>query len=102
MTTFHLPTDVQMAMDLYQRLVGNGSSLKAFDDVLNWAYNHSLIGDNIPRRKPTLKQVSEAVYGKEFLKLSCPKQHRVQLCTGHVAEVTIFDIRTILVDLLCN
>ena len=49
-----------------------------------------------------LKQVSEAVNGKEFLKLSRPKQHRVQLCTGRVAEVTIFDIRTILVDLLCN
>ena len=102
MTTFHLPTDVQMVMDLYQRIVGNGGSLKTYDAVLEWAFNHSLIGDHIPRRKPMLKQVAEAVYGKEFLKIAHPKQRHVPLCTGRVAEVTIFDIRTILVDLLCN
>jgi hypothetical protein len=49
-----------------------------------------------------LKLVSEAVYGNEFLKIAHPKQRRVPLCTGRVAEVTLFDIRTILVDLLCN
>jgi hypothetical protein len=102
MSTFHLPTDVQMVMDLYQRIVGNGGSLKTYDAVLEWAFNHSLIGDHIPRRKPMLKLVSEAVYGNEFLKIAHPKQRRVPLCTGRVAEVTIFDIRTILVDLLCN
>jgi hypothetical protein len=70
MKTFHLPTDTKMVMDLYQRIVGNGGSLNTFDNVLDWAFNHSLIGDHIPRRKSMLKQVSEAVYGKEFLKLS--------------------------------
>jgi len=69
MKTFLLPTDVQIVMDLYQRLVGNGSSLNAFDDVLDWAIHHSLFGDHVPRRKPMIKQVSEAVYGKEFLRL---------------------------------
>jgi hypothetical protein len=76
MTTFHLPTGVQMVMDLYQRIVGNGGSLKTYDAVLDWAFNHSLIRDHIPRRKPMLKLVSEAVYGKEFLKISRPKQRR--------------------------
>ena len=50
-----------------------------------------------------IKQVSEAVYGKDYLRLHRPKQQRVRLCTGRVAEVTVFDIRTVLVDLLlCN
>jgi hypothetical protein len=102
MTKFHLPTDVQMVMDLYHRIVGNGGSLNTFDSVLDWATDHSLVGDHVPRRKPMLKQVSEALYGKELLKIVRPKQQRVPLCTGPVAEVTTFDIRTILVDLLCN
>ena len=102
-TKLHIPTNVQMVMDLCQRLfLGNYSNLKPFDDVLHWAFNHSLICDHVPRTKPMLKQVSKAVCGKEFLKLSRPKQHRAPLCMGHVAEVTIFDIRTILLDLLCN
>jgi hypothetical protein len=102
MATFHLPTDVQMVLDLYQRIVGNGGSLKTYDTVLDWATHHSLIGDHIPRCKAMLKQVSEAVYGKEFLTIASPKQQRVALCTGRVAEVTTFDIRTLLVQLLCN
>jgi hypothetical protein len=102
MKTFHLPADLQMVMDQYQRIVGNGSSLKTFDAVLDWATHHSLIGDHITRRKTMLRQVSEAVHGKEFLKIACPKQRRIPLCTGRVAEVTTFDICTILVDLLCN
>ena len=79
MATFHLPTDVQMVMDLYQRIVGNDGSLKTYDTVLDWATHHSLICDHIPRRKAMLKQASEAVYGKEFLKIARPKQHRVAL-----------------------
>jgi len=80
MTTFHLPNDVQMVMDLYQRLVNNGSSLNTFDGVLEWAIHHSLLGDHVPRRKPMIKQVSEAVYGKDYLRLHRPKQQRVRLC----------------------
>jgi hypothetical protein len=68
MITFHIPTDVQMVMDMYQRgfLVIAVALLEPFDDVLDWAYNNSLIGDHTTRRKPILKQVSKAVNGKEF------------------------------------
>jgi hypothetical protein len=49
-----------------------------------------------------LKQISNALYGKKYLKQCQPRQVRINLRFGRVAEVTIFDIRTVLVDLLCN
>ena len=67
---FHLSPEIQMLMDLYLRLVGRGASLSTFDDVLEWAKNHSLIDSHLPTRKPLINQISTAV------------QHRVHLCTG--------------------
>jgi hypothetical protein len=100
--SFHLSPEVQMLMDLYLKTVGRGASLNTFDDVLDWAIRHSLVDSHVPTRQPLLKQISNALYGKKFLKRCQPRQVRINLCTGRVAEVTIFDIRTVLVDLLCN
>jgi hypothetical protein len=91
-----------MLMDLYLRTIGRGASLNTFDDVLQWAIDHSLVENHVPTRKPMLKQISDALYGKEYLRHCKPKQHIVQLCSGNVAEVTVFDVCPIIVDLLCN
>lgn len=100
--TFHLSPEVQMLMDLYLKTVGRGASLNTFDDVLQWAVTHSLVHPHVPTRKPLIRQIATAVYGKEYLKKCQPKQLRVNLCTGRVAEVTMFDVRTVMIDLLCN
>jgi hypothetical protein len=102
MDTFHLSPEVQMLMDLYLKTVGRGASLNTFDDVLQWAVTHSLVHPNIPTRKPLIRQIASALYGEQYLKKCQPKQLRVNLCTGRVAEVTMFDVRTVLIDLLCN
>jgi hypothetical protein len=72
------------------------------DDVLQWAITHSLVDSHVPTRKPLIRQIATALYGKEYLKKCQPRQVRVNLCTGRVAEVTMFDIHTVLIDLLCN
>ncbi len=102
MSSFNIPTDIQMIMDLYLRTIGRGTSLSAFDDCLNWAITHSLINCHVMSRKPLLDHLTTAIYGKEYLQLCRPKQHRVHLCTGRIAEVTVFDIRTVILDMLCN
>jgi hypothetical protein len=100
--TFHLSPEVQMLMDLYLKTVGRGSSLNTFDDVLQWAVTHSLVHPHVPTRKPLIREIATALYGKEYLKKCQPKQVRVNLCTGRIAKVTMFDVRTVLIDLLCN
>jgi hypothetical protein len=91
-----------MLMDLYLRTIGRGASLNTFDDVLQWAIDHTLVDHHVPTRKPLLKQISEAVYGKEYLQHCKPKQRVVHLSSGRIAEVTVFDVHSIIVDLLCN
>jgi hypothetical protein len=42
------------------------------------------------------------VYGKEYLKHCKPKQRVVHLSSGRLAEVTVFDVHSVIVELLCN
>jgi hypothetical protein len=58
-----------MLMDLYLRMIGRGASLNTFDDILQWAIDHSLVDNHVPTRKPMLKKISDALYGKEYLSL---------------------------------
>jgi hypothetical protein len=49
-----------------------------------------------------LKQIADALYGKEYLSHCKPRQRIVQLCSGRIVEVMVFDVCPIIVDLLCN
>jgi hypothetical protein len=101
-STINLSPEIQMLMDLYLRTIGRSASLNTFDDVLQWAIDHSLVENHVPTRKPMLKQISDALYGKEYLQRCKPMQRIIQLCSGRLTEVTVFDVCPILVELLCN
>jgi hypothetical protein len=72
-STINLFPELQMLMDLYLRTIGRGASLSTFDDVLQWALDHTLIDHHVPTWKPLFKQIAKAVYGKEYLKHCKPK-----------------------------
>jgi hypothetical protein len=62
----------------------------------------SFNGPRSHKKTPNTRNCNSAVWQRIYLKKCQPKQVRVNLCTGRIAEVTMFDIRTVLIDLLCN
>lgn len=97
-------------IDLYLLHKRTRAPIGLFDESVQWMVKHNYHFDNssfgtsakIPSRKTFMKDMYNKVYSKEYTKYVKPKIKMIPVDDEHCIQVTMFDFREVLVDLLSN